>query len=45
MRRLIERLEERMAELHLQSEAIATTIAELDTLKCEAAANLAAKGG
>ncbi len=43
MRRLIERLDERVAELQLQSEAIATTIGELDVLRREAEANLAAK--
>ncbi len=43
MRRLIERIGERVAELHLQSEAIAMTITELDRLKREAEANLAAK--
>lgn len=45
MRRLIERLEQRISELHLQSEAIATTIVELDRLRIEAEANLAAKTG
>jgi DNA-binding transcriptional MerR regulator len=45
MRRLIERIDQRAAELHLQSEAIATTIVELDRLRREAEANLAAKTG
>lgn len=45
MRRLIEGIEQRMAELHLQSEAIATTIQELDALRREAEANLATKTG
>ena len=43
MRRLIERLDERLDELRLQSEAIATTMTELERLRHEAEANLAAK--
>ena len=45
MRRLVGRIGERVDELRLQGEAIATTIAELDTLRREAEANLAATTG